>query len=299
MEKDIITATISSHNKIHAVTWDRVKDETIRDPYMARLADVITNGFPAASSHLPPQLQPYWQYRDKLSIVDQVILFNERIVIPPSLSPEICANLHSAHQGTTGMSERARTTVFWPGLTLSIQKARDNCNTCWEIAPSQSNLPPKEPVIPSSPFEAIASDYFQLHGHSYLVTVDRFSNWPHITKVEHGPTTMGSKGLIRALKRTFATFGVPYEVSSNGGPESIAAETENFLRRWGVQHRLSSAYNPRSNGRAEIAVKAMKRLLHDNIAPNGNIDSENFTRAILQFRETHRTHPQSQPRLQG
>ncbi|XP_066933557.1 uncharacterized protein [Clytia hemisphaerica] len=148
------------------------------------------------------------------------------------------------------------------------------------------NVPPIEPVIPISPFEAISSDYFKLHGHWYLVIVDRFSNWPHITKVEHNPTTIGSKGLIRALKRFFATFGVPQELSSDGGPEFTANETEDFLKRWGVHHRLSSAYNPRSNGRAEVAVKAMKRLLRDNIAPNGNIDTESFTRAILQFRNT-------------
>jgi len=118
------------------------------------------------------------------------------------------------------------------------------------------------------------------------VTVDRFSNWPQITKIEHKSTTAGAKGLIRALKRSFATFGVPYELSSDGGSEFIAKETADFLKRWGVEHRLSSAYHPRSNGRAEVAVKAMKRLLRDNVSLNGEIDSESYMRAILQFRNT-------------
>lgn len=286
LEGEIIAATKASLNKIQAVTWERVKSETQVDPYLCQLKELIINGFPREMSLLPPQLQIYWQYREKLSIIDQVIMYDDRIVIPPVLRPEICNNLHSAHQGTTGMSERAKATVFWPGISLCIQRTRDCCDTCWKIAPSQSNLPPIAPIVPTSPFEAIASDYFHLHGYSYLVTVDRFSNWPHITKVEHNATTAGAKGLIRALKRSFATFGVPYELSSDGGPEFVARETTDFIRRWGVQHRLSSAYHPRSNGRAEVAVKAMKRLLRDNVSSDGEIDSESFTRAILQFRNT-------------
>ena len=35
-------------------------------------------------------------------------------------------------------------------------------------------------------------------------------------------------------------------------------------------HRLSSAYHPKSNGRAEVSVKSMKRLLRDNVAIKAN-----------------------------
>ena len=286
MEEQIVAAVRWDHDKIHAVTWERVRTATINDHYMQILVNEITNGFPDDQSQLPLQLQPYWQYRHQLSVIDDVVMLGNRTVIPPVLRTEICTSLHSAHQGTTGMTERAKASVFWPGITQSIQQTRNQCNTCWEIAPSQPHLPPVEPIIPTSPFEAVASDYFELNGHWYLVFVDRFSNWPHIAKVEQGPTTTGAKGLIKALKRTFATFGIPHELSSDGGPEYTANETDDFLKRWGVKHRLSSAYNPRSNGRAEVAVKAMKRLLRDNVAPNGSVDTESFTRAILQFRNT-------------
>ena len=126
----------------------------------------------------------------------------------------------------------------------------------------------------------------QLGGFHYLITIDRFSNWPDIKQIIPHSKNSGSAGLIQALKRWFATFGVPLELSSDGGPEFTAKETQDFLQRWGVEHRLSSAYNPRSNGRAEVAVKAMKRLLLDNVGHTGEIDSEKYTRAILQFRNT-------------
>ena len=82
------------------------------------------------------------------------------------------------------------------------------------------------------------------------------------------------------------TFGVPEELSSDGGPEFIAKDTEDFLHRWEVMHRLSSTYHPRSNSHAEVALKSMKRLLTDNVSMSGEVDSEAFTQAILQFRNT-------------
>ena len=84
----------------------------------------------------------------------------------------------------------------------------------------------------------------------------------------------------------FATFGVPEEISSDGGPEFVARESVDFFNRWGVKHRLSSAYFPQSNGRAEVAVKVMKRLLEDNISIDGSLNNDNIVSALLQQRNT-------------
>ena len=132
----------------------------------------------------------------------------------------------------------------------------------------------------------IFSDYFKLHGKYYLIIGDRLSGWTEVLHVHHGGETSGSKGLCAALRRVFATFGVPREISSDGGPEFIASATLDFLDRWGSRHRLSSAYNPQSNGRAEVAVKATKRLLEKNIGPDGNLNSDQVVRALLQVRNT-------------
>ena len=154
------------------------------------------------------------------------------------------------------------------------------------MAPSQPHLPPAIPIAPTYPFQAVAADYCDFGGHHYLITIDRFSNWPEVTKVLKSSENSGAAGLIKALKRFFSTFGVSEELSSDGGPEFTAGETQDFLQRWGVTHRQSSSYHPRSNGRAEVAVKSMKRLLSGNIDASGNLDTDKFTQAILQFRNT-------------
>ena len=115
------------------------------------------------------------------------------------------------------------------------------------------------------PFESIAIDYFDYVGVHYLVVVERLSNWIEVMKTPPASVYSGSKGLIMLLRELFACFGVPVRVSSDGVPEFVAKETQEFFKRWGIKHRLSSAYFLRSNGRAEVSVKAAKRMLHNNI----------------------------------
>jgi len=117
------------------------------------------------------------------------------------------------------------------------------------------------PDIPCTPFESIFADFFLESGYHFLVAGDRLSGWVEVYSSPAGSSKAGSKGLIAHLRTMFATFGVPEILSSDGGPEFIATDTEDFFTFWGVHHRQSAAYNPQSNGRAEVAVKKAKRLL--------------------------------------
>ena len=113
---------------------------------------------------MPPQLLPYWRFRNDLSTIDGVLMYGSRAIIPPKLRSQVLSHLHSAHQGTSQMNNRAANCVFWPGISSDIEEARARCNPCDIIAPSNPKLPLAEPYIPTSPFEAIASDFFQFKG---------------------------------------------------------------------------------------------------------------------------------------
>ena len=53
-----------------------------------------------------------------------------------------------------------------------------------------------------------------------------------------------------------------------------------------MSHRLSSVTFPHSNCRAEIGVKTVKRLLMDNTGDSGDLDTDKFQRAMLQYLHT-------------
>ena len=306
--EDLSVLAANDDKEFRAITWDIVKSETQADESLRNLSILVNSSFPDDKSEMPPELLPYWSVRNNLYTIDGVILMNDqvlipsplrgdtaeslangtgtRILIPPGLRPEIVQSLHSAHQGISSMNERAKAGVYWPGITKDIELARARCTSCNRIMPSQARTPPHEPWIPSTPFEAIACDYFNLQGYYYFAAADRLSGWLEVQQIKVGTNEAGAQGLCKALRRLMVTFGVPIEISSNGGPEFKAGETKAFFNKWGIRHRLSSVSFPSSNGRAELAVKAAKLLLMDNISPNGSLDNDGMVRALLIHRNT-------------
>ena len=179
------------------------------------------------------------------------------------------------------MIARAESSVFWPSITTDIRNTRDRCSHCNRNAPSNPHAPSVPPTMPEYPFQCVCADYFSHKGIPYLVIVDRYSNWPIVERVTNGAT-----GLVASLKRVFNTFGAPEELASDGGPQFTSETTRKFLKNYGIHHRLSSVAFARSNGRVELGVKTMKRLLADNTDYNGDLNTDAFQRAILQYRNT-------------
>ena len=267
------------------LNWDEIARHTVSDAALNDLLSAIQSNFDV---NLPPEggIRQYLPYRDGFYISDGVILYNDRVVIPPQLRYQVLRTLHAAHQGVSAMERRARATVFWPGMTQDIHNIRDSCAHCNRNAPSQAATPPLPSHPPTTPFEKIFADYFDYAGRHFLIVGDRLSGWSDVFSTPAGTTVTGANALVRLLRSYFATFGVPEEISSDGGPEFTAFVTQDFMRKWDIKHRVSSAYFPQSNGRAEVAVKAAKRLLMSNISPNGDLNNDSFLRALLQLRNT-------------
>jgi len=271
----------SAIHDLKCITWEDVKTATASDDGLNSLLQIIETGFPNKRSMLPKAASSFFPHRDSLYTMDGVILYRDRIVIPPSLRQTVLETLHSAHQGVSSMNARAEGSIFWPGISNDILSFRASCHHCNQMMPSQPSAPPTPLQTPSYPFQYICADYFSYKGRSYLVLVDRYSNWPIVET-----NSNDARGLLTCLRRNFTTYGIPEEIATDGGPQFTAEPTRKFLKQWGVHHRLSSVAFPHSNTRAELAVKTVKRLITDNVSPNGDIDVDKFQRAILEYRNT-------------
>ena len=99
-----------------------------------------------------------------------------------------------------------------------------------------------------------------------------------------------SQSDIDTFRTLFIAFGVPEEISSNGGPQFIAHNFQTFLSAWGIY--ISSIDYPQiiNNGRAELGVKSAKRIISDNTSKDGSLNNDKATHAIMQYCNTPLPH---------
>ena len=284
VEEDLYAAITSVTAELQLVTWEKLKRMTRDDAVLTVVMEMVERGFPDSQHDMPVETKKFHGFRRELLILDGVLCYKARVVVPCALRKEVLDTLHAAHQGISGMTSRAEQSVFWPGITEDIARKRATCRTCVRNAPSQPAGVPVAPPSPDYPHQMIVGDYCHLEGKNYLVMADRYSGWISIYGMKKGECDAAE--LIRCLKWHFSCFGVAEEFSSDGGPQFKSSKFQKFLKQYGVKHRDSSAYFPHSNSRAELAVKSAKRMLRDNVQVEGDLTSDRMLRALLQYRNT-------------
>lgn len=85
MLESVIAADIQfDTQKLTSITWNHLVTETLKDTYLTVLIEAIQNGF-SDVYRTNPSTSSYWQYRQNLHITNGVIIYNDRVVVPPSL----------------------------------------------------------------------------------------------------------------------------------------------------------------------------------------------------------------------
>ena len=103
---------------------------TQADDEFAILKQTIMPGWPKNIKQVPPELQPYWTFREELTIEDDLILKGTRILIPNKQWQATLKQLHEGHLGINKCKLRAKETVYWPGLNNELENLVLNCELC-------------------------------------------------------------------------------------------------------------------------------------------------------------------------
>ena len=198
-----------------------------------------------------------WNFREELTIEDGLILKGDRIVVPTSLRKEILSIIHQGHLGQEKCLLRARTSVFWPGLTKDVVDLAKECDPCQRHQNKQQKQPILQPEPPNYPWQRLNSDLFEFIGHQYLLVSDQYSKFPVIRKL----SSTTSQAIITHLKSIFAEHGIPAQLVSDNGPQYSAKEFQDFTEYYGIEHITSSPHYPQANGSSERMVQTVKNIL--------------------------------------
>ena len=262
-----VTAALpASHDRLDSYCKAQAEDSIY-----SRLIEYCTSGWPDRNK-LPRELKDFWRFRGELTLSGTLLLYQSRIVIPASMRQVTLEKIHHGHQGILRSRMRASTSVWWPGLSKEMENFIKSCPVC-----QKTTTPNKEPLIstplPSHPWERIALDLFELKGSTYLLTVDYYSRFAEVQKLNS--TT--SSNVITHLKSIFARFGIPAEMVSDNGPQFSSQEMKEFSENYGFRHITTSPHYPQANGLAERTVKTVKSLLEHSTDPH---------KALLSYRAT-------------
>ena len=162
-ETAFLAAVEQDISRNFCLRWAELAHETDSDDALKKLLPAIQSEFPSNYSG-SAQVRSYLPFRYGYFVQNGVVLYYDRIVIPLSLRRKVLSILHSADQEVSAMECRARATVFWPGMAKDIQAVRSSCVHCNRNAPSQAALPPMGSTPPTTPFEKIFADFFNLVG---------------------------------------------------------------------------------------------------------------------------------------
>ena len=154
--------------------WKKIKEAAKSDSQYKQLYKAIMHSsFSAEKSDEIPVLKEFHSVKDRLSIVNEAIMYgfednNLRILVPKSLRTQVMKNMHAANQGSSSMLARARQSVYCPGMDRDINSHCESCLQCRQMAPSK----PKESLVssdvPEYPFRHVVSDMFEIEQQSYL-----------------------------------------------------------------------------------------------------------------------------------
>ena len=111
--------------------------------------------------------------------------------------------------------------------------------------------------VPDRMWQKVGTDLFQMDDKDFLLTVDYYSNFWEIDRLED----TRSATVIRKLKNHFSRYGIPEQLVSDNGPQFSSEKFENFAKTYDFEHLTSSPGYPQSNGKAESGVKVAKQLL--------------------------------------
>ena len=263
--------------KISSERLAQLQKATEQDPIMQTLKTTILVGWPEHREQTPVHIREYWNYREELTLHNGVLFKNQKVIIPKAMRPEMISRIHSSHLGIESCLRKARDLVFWPSMNSEIKEAVIKCSVCAEYQAKNPKQPMQSHSIPDRPWSKVGTDLFSLHSNDYIVLVDYYSDFIEVSQLDDTTTAT----VCDFLKEQFSRHGIPDTLVSDNGSQFTSREFTEFSKEWEFKHVTSSPYHPRSNGKAESAVKIVKNVFKKAIS-----DDKDPWLALLDYRNT-------------
>ncbi|GJX08631.1 reverse transcriptase domain-containing protein [Tanacetum coccineum] len=95
--------------------------------------------------------------------------------------------------------------------------------------------------------------------------------------------TNDARVVVKFLKSLFARFGTPRAIISDRGTHFCNDQFTKVMSKYGVTHRLATAYHPQTSGQVEVSNRGLKRILERMVGENHASWSKKLDEALWAF----------------
>ncbi|GKB61748.1 reverse transcriptase domain-containing protein [Tanacetum coccineum] len=123
-------------------------------------------------------------------------------------------------------------------------------------------------------------------GNKYiLMAVNYLSKWIEAKALP----TNDARVVCKFLKSLFARFDAPRAIISDRETHFYNDQFAKVMLKYGVTHRLSTAYHPQTSGQVEVSNHGLKRILKRTVVENRASWSDKLDDALWAFRTAYKT----------
>ncbi|GJU11215.1 reverse transcriptase domain-containing protein [Tanacetum coccineum] len=207
--------------------------------------------------------------------------------------------LKACHSGPTGGHYGANYTArkifdsgfYWPTIYKDAHDFVTRCDICQRQGKiTQRDEMPQNSIQVCEIFDIWGIDFMgpfpSSRGNKYiLVAVDYLSKWVEAKALP----TNDARVVCKFLKTLFSRFGAPRAIISDRGTHFCNDQFTKVMLKYGVTHRLSTAYHPQTSGQVEVSNRGLKRILERTVGENRASWSDKLDDALWAFRTAYKT----------
>ncbi|XP_049344024.1 uncharacterized protein LOC125808353 [Solanum verrucosum] len=263
--------------------WEEFLDERLmaldisQVPWYADIVNVIVSGDypPGATTQQKKKLN----HDAKFYIWNEPFLFKQgvdRVVrrcIPNYEVHKVLKSCHASPYGGHHGGERTAHKVlqsgfFWPSLFKDYVAFVKGCDKCQSLGTiSRRHEMPLSNILEVEIFDVWGIDFMgpfpPSSGNQYiLVAVDYVSKWVKVVALPSNDARV----VIKFIKKhIFTRFGTPRAIISDGGKHFINHLVKNLVVKYGIRHKVATAYHPQTNGQVEVSNREVKQILQKSV----------------------------------
>nr|GEV21943.1 DNA-directed DNA polymerase [Tanacetum cinerariifolium] len=180
---------------------------------------------------------------------------------------------------------------YWPTIYKDAFELVKNCDSCQRQGKfSQRDEMQQNAIQVCEIFDVWGIDFIgpfpNSKGNKYiLVAVNYLSKWVEAKALPTNDTRV----VVKFLKSIFSWFGTPKGIISICGTHFYNNQFAKVMSKYGVTHRLSTAYHSQTSGQVEVTNRGLKRILERTVGENRALWTDKLDDALWAFRTAFKT----------